>query len=216
MIANTITGTGSLNVGGGLGGTQPGTSWGSTGGDGGYGFIRVEAYDHINFSPNSNSAPVSRALPNPITTPNNPQLRIASIAGVTAPTAPRGSLEGIPDIVLPSTQTNTVSVTIEASNIAVGTAVQVTLTPPTGGSRTIYQSTALSGTTASSTATASVTLPSGMCIIDASITIDLTTARMTPIFIDGERVNRIEVAASFGGASQSFYVMSSGRRIALR
>lgn len=214
LIANTITGSGSLDVRGGDGGTI----WysGNNGGAGSNGYLRVEAYEHTSFTPNSNSVTVSRALPNPIITPNNPQLRIASVAGVNAPTAPRGSLEGQPDVVLPSTQTNPVSVAIEASNIATGTVVQVTLTPPTGGSRTIYQSTALSGTTASSTATASVTLPAGMCVIDASITIDLTTARMNPIFIDGERVNRIEVAASFGGTSQSFYVTSSGRRIAMR
>jgi hypothetical protein len=52
-----------------------------------------------------------------------------------------------------------------------------------------------------------------MCVISAIGVIDLTIAKATPIFLNGERVNRIEVAATFGGASELTYITESGRRI---
>jgi hypothetical protein len=58
-----------------------------------------------------------------------------------------------------------------------------------------------------------VTLPGGISVISASTVIDLTLASAKPLFIEGERVNRIEVAATFGGASELTYVTQSGRRI---
>jgi hypothetical protein len=56
-------------------------------------------------------------------------------------------------------------------------------------------------------------LPAGMSVLSATATIDLTIARLRPLFIDGERVNRIEVAAVYGGESKVTYITQSGRRI---
>src|SRR5205085_10227234 len=104
---------------------------------------------------------------------------------------------------------------LEAANVPVGTIATVTLTPAQG-SRTTAQSTALAGTESASTATASVSLPAGMSVITATAVIDLTTTAALarpPVIIDGERVDRIEVVATFGGASELTYVTHSGRRI---
>jgi hypothetical protein len=210
LIANTVLGSGSLNVAGGGGGSY---NWSFGGGAGGQGYVRVESYDYSSF--NATSTPsniISFALPHPITVANGPGLRIASVGGVSSPSAPLGSLQGVPDVVVPSTMPNPVSVAIEGANIPVGTVVSVTLMPARG-SRTTVPSSGLAGTEAASTATASVSLPTGMCVLSATATIDLQTASAKPVYIEGERVNRIEVAATFGGPSEVTYVTQSGRRI---
>lgn len=209
LVANTVTGSGSFDVGGGSGGYSYN---GLQGGAGAPGYIRVEAYNYSSFNSSSNPSSVSIALPHPVVVTNAPQLRIASVAGLNSPAAPVGSLRGVPDIIVPTTQPNPVSVVLQGANVPVGTVVQVILTPESGG-RTTAQSGALAGTDAASTATASVSLPAGMSVITATATIDLTTAKAQPVFIEGERVNRIEVAATFGGPSEVTYITQSGRRI---
>jgi hypothetical protein len=210
LIANTVRGNGSLQVSGGSG-----SGWSGTG-RGGQGYVRVEAYDYGSL--NASTSPsniISFALPHPITVANAPVLRIASVAGVSAPGAPLGSLQGLPDIVIPSSQANPVTVAVEGANVPVGTVVNVTVTP-SRGARTTVAGTPLAGSEAASTASASVTLPSGMSVVIATATIDLTTASARPLFMEGERVDRIEVAATFGGATELTYVTHSGRRIKRR
>jgi len=206
LIANTITGAGTLNVSGG-GGT--GTSTFPGAGNGGAGFVRVEAFNFSSFTPSVPTNSVTFALPNPVTIPNAPNLRIASVAGVAAPATPLGSLEGVPDIAVPSTTANPVTVAIEAANIPVGTIVQVTLIP-LNGVRASAQTGPLAGTQTASTATASLSLTSGMSVLSASAVVDVSQQAMV---IDGERVNRIEVAATYGGPSELTYITQSGRRI---
>ena len=209
LIANTVKGGGSIPVNGG-----PGTGCfsGQSSGAGGQGFVRVEAFDYSALTTNTTPANIiSFALPHPVTVSNAPSLRIVSVGGISAPASPTGSLQGVPDIIVPTTQSNPVTVALEGANLPVGTVVQVTLTP-SRGNRTTVQSTALAGTEAASTASASLSLPTGISVISASAVIDLT-ARAEPLFMDGERVNRIEVAANFGGPSQVTYVTQSGRRI---
>ena len=210
LIANTITGGGTMNVSGGGGG---GANYSYNGGEGGQGYVRFEAYDYSNFAGNTTPGNIiSFAFPHPITPPNSPTLRIASVGGVNAPAAPLGSLQGVPDVIVPSSQPNPVTVALEGANLPLGTIVQVILTPATGN-RTTVQSSGLAGTESASTASASVTLPGGISVISALAVIDLTIAKANPIFIEGERVNRIEVAATFGGPSELTYVTQSGRRI---
>lgn len=210
FISNTITGNGSSNVSGGSGG---GANVSFNGGGGGQGFVRIEAYDYSAFTgPSVPTNIISFAFPHPITPPNTPSLRIASIGGVNAPANPLGSLQGVPDVIVPSSQTNPVTVALEGANLPLGTIVNVILTP-SRGARTTVQSSGLAGTEGASTATASLTLPSGISVVSAAAVIDLTLAKAQPIFLDGERVRRIEVAAVFGGASELTYVTESGRRI---
>ncbi|MET0650121.1 MAG: hypothetical protein ABW208_26225 [Pyrinomonadaceae bacterium] len=215
LVANTINGAGSLQAGGGSGAISVTNTAATRGGNGGDGFIRVEAHDYSTFNPSSTPGSISFSLPHPVSATNAPALRIASVAGVSAPSFPLGSLHGVPDVVVPTTQPNPVTVAVEATNIPVGTVATVTLTPAQGA-RTTTQSTALAGTEATSAATATVSLPSGMCVITATAVIDLTTQSASarpPLLLDGERVDRIEVTATFGGRSEVTYVTRSGRRI---
>jgi hypothetical protein len=208
LVANTITGNGQLRATGGdaiFAGT-------GNAGKGSNGYLRVEAYDYRNFSPIVSGPQPVYALPNPIKPSNEPRLRIASVGGVPAPSAPLGAMHAPPDIVLPTTQTGPLEVVIEANNITVGTVLSVTVTPERGA-RTTVQSGGLSGSEAASTARVNVSLPSGVSVISATAIVDLTTAGAQPLFIDGERVTRMEVAATFGGASEVTYVTSTGRRV---
>lgn len=210
LIANTLSGSGSLVVSGGGGG---GANISFAGATGGQGYIRIEAYDYSGFTGTSTpSNIISFAFPHPITSPNSPTLRIASVGGVTTPSAPSGTLQGVPDVIVPSTQTNPVTVALEGSNLPLGTIIQVVVTP-SRGARTTVQSTGLAGTESASTASASVNLPGGISVVSASAVIDLALAKLDPIFINGERVRQIEIAATFGGASELIYVTESGRRI---
>ena len=179
LVSNTITGGGSLQVNGGNG--FAGFVGEFRGGNGAVGYVRVEAFDFSTFNPNVPSLSVTFALPNPATVPNAPALRIASVAGVAAPTAPLGSLAGVPDIVVASTTVNPVSVQIEGTNVPVGTVVQLTLIP-TNGARVTTQSSPLAGTQAASTATASISLPSGMSVLTGTAVIDLSQASAQPMF----------------------------------
>lgn len=209
LIANTINGTGTMNVtgGSGVGGFY------HNGGPGGRGFVRLEAFDYGSFTGSTSpSNIISFALPHPITPPNAPSLRIASVGSINAPANPLGSLQGVPDIVVPTSQPNPVNVALEGANLPVGTIVQVILTPATGNRLTL-QSSGLAGSESASTASASVTLPGGISVISALAVIDLTIARANPMFMEGERINRIEVAATFGGASELTYITQSGRRL---
>ena len=210
LIANVVTGTGNLTASGGGGG---GAQVSFTGGAGGQGYIRIEAYDYSGFSGTTTPTNIaSLTFPHPVTPPNSPSLRIASVGGINAPATPAGSLQAVPDIIVPAATANPVTVALEASNMPVGTVLQVILTP-SRGARTTGSSGPLAGTESASTASASVTLPSGISVISATGVIDLTIAKAKPVFMDGERVNRIEVAATFGGASELTYVTESGRRI---
>jgi hypothetical protein len=207
LIANTITGSGVLNVSGGSGGAAF-TSL-PAGGGGGPGFVRVEAFNFSGFTPSVPTNSVTFALPNPVSIPNAPTLRIVSVAGVSAPAVPLGSLAGVPDIVVPASTVNPVTVAIEAANIPVGTVVQVVLVP-VNGTRTSALTGPLSGSQAASTATASLALATGMSVLTASAVVDVSQQAMV---IEGERVSRIEVAATYGGPSRLTYVTQSGRRI---
>jgi hypothetical protein len=207
LVANTITGSPYLSVAGG--------GAGSGGGGGSWGYMRVEAYDLSNFNPRHQQPSISYGQPNPVTLPSNPQLKIASVAGINAPANPKGSFYQQPDIVVPTSTANPVTVNLEANNLPVGTVLQVTLTKESG-ERTSVNSTPLAGTQATSTATASVTLPTtGVAVIGATVTLNVLIAYGRPMFIEGERVDKVEIAAVFGGESQVTYITASGRRLKL-
>lgn len=210
LIANVFSGTPSLLVDGGAGGHQY-ICGGHTGSSG---YVRVEGYSLVNLNlTNVTSGSLFYGLPRPVTQSTAPQLTIASIAGVNAPGSPKGSLIATPDITLPTTQTSPVNVVIQGANIPVGTIVKVRVSPESGLASTT-DSPALAGTTAASTTTASVTLPAGNSLISATATVDLTLiSSLTPLYINGERVKMMEVAATFGGKSELTYITASGKRI---
>lgn len=214
LVTNTISGSVAISIGGGIGGG----SGNGSGGNGAPGYFRAEAFSFTSFNP---AIPIGQqtfssfALPSSVTLPNVPTLKIASVAGIVASAMPVGSFHGPADIVVPSSQTNPVTVALQAANIPLGTIVQVTITPETGAFSTV-QSTALAGTVAASTATASVNLPvTGMSVINATASYDLPAGnqRTSQLLIEGERVKRVEVATSYGGKSEVTYITESGKRI---
>jgi hypothetical protein len=176
------------------------------------GIIRTEAFDLSQYVPRCSTFEQTLGQPNPVTLPNTPTLTIASVGGVAAPASPTGSFNAPPDIVVPTSVPNPVQVVVNGTNLPSGTGVQVKLTPESGTPTTVAGT--LTGSTASSTTTVNLTLPSGgLSVIRATVTLEVLVAQSNPMFINGERVKQIEVATKFGGASEVVYITSSGRRV---
>jgi len=206
VVANTISGTPCFDVNRGDG--QLGDSFS----DAALGMVRVEAFNLSGVSISCSTSVVTLGQPNPVTISNPPTLRIASVGGVAAPATPTGLINAPPDIVVPTSVPNPVSVVVNGTNLPSGTAIQVKLTPETGDPTTVAGT--LTGSTASSTATVNLNLPSGgVSVIRATVTLDVLVALGKPTFINGEKVEKVEVASSFGGASEVVYITRSGRRI---
>lgn len=204
MIANTITGAAQILIAGGTQGSPVAAV-------GGLGFARVEAFNLSGFTV-TNQVPVSSGLPSSVTPANAPGLQIISVAGVAAPAAPLGSFQGTPDIILPANQANPVAVVITGTNIPNGSTITVTATGADGTSTTAQ--TTVSGTTASSTGTASINLSTGLSVLTATTVVDLgTIGELKPFLINGEKVDKVEVAARYGGGTDVTYITHSGRRI---
>jgi hypothetical protein len=212
LVANTLAGSGTLDV------TCLGNSVQNFQGSnaGSIGYVRAEGYTTGAFTPSVPSGGMSLSTPNPVSIPSGgPSLVIASVGGVSAPSAPLGSLSGPPDIVLPATQPNPVTVNLQGSGIPLGTSAQLTITPLVGPAGAPVSSTAFGGAIGSSAAQASVTLPAGMSVITAAITVNLSNLadNRLPTHINGEPIDKVEIAATFGGKSRLTYITRSGKRI---
>ena len=202
LVANTITGTAQLFISGGAS---------NSAGAGGIGFARAEAFDLSGFNPTSGTI-ISTGLPSSVTAANAPGLQIISVAGVAAPASPLGSFQGAPDVILPANQANPVAVVITGTNIPNGATVTLTATATDGTSTTAQ--TTLSGTTTSSTGTASINLSAGLSVLTATTVVDLgSVGDLKPFLLNGEKVDKIEVAARYGGGSDVVYITRSGRKI---
>jgi hypothetical protein len=208
LVADVVTGTGSIFVTGGVGANVGSVN---AGGNGGFGYIRVEATDYGAFRPNLNGAIASFAAKGSIAPAQPAQLRIVSIGGVAAPVAPVGSLTAAPDVTVPATQANPLTIALAGSGLPLGLPVTVTVNPLNGDRPAPVLSTPLTGTEASSTATAQVNLPPGVSLIFATLNVALPPGP-APVAVDGDRIERMEVRARFGGASEIAYVGVSGRR----
>ncbi|MEK6618595.1 MAG: hypothetical protein AABY90_07870, partial [Nitrospirota bacterium] len=153
LVAPQINGTGTLEAKGGSGAVT-----------GGSGRVRLEAFT-LGFTGTSNPAASLSTAPGPVTaasTPalvNLPTLTIASVGGVAAPTTPGGSYTTA-DVALPTGTTNPVPITLTITNTPVGTVFTVRLLPQFGNATSV-NSTASTGTFATSTSTAHVTMPTG-------------------------------------------------------
>ena len=176
------------------------------------GIIRIEAFDLSQYVPRCSTSEQTLGQPNPVILPNTPTLTIASVGGIASPASPSGSFNAPPDIVVPTSVPNPVQVVVNGTNLPSGTGVQVKLTPESGTPTTVPGT--LTGSTASSTATVNLTLPNGgLCVIRATVILEVLISQSNPMFINGERVRQIEVAATFGGESEVVYVTTSGRRV---
>jgi hypothetical protein len=203
VVADAIIGNPGFDVRGG-------DACNSNGYSGGEGYIRVEARDLSQFT--SGAATITTSfVRGPVMLANTPQLKIKSVGGQTVPADTVGSLAK-PDITVPTSVTNPVNVIVEGTNIPATTAaVQVTLIKESGERET--QNCALNNQSPR-TCNVNITLPErSVSVITASVTLDVLIAFGRPMFIDSERVNKVEIAAAFGGPSEVTYITESGRRL---
>lgn len=196
LVSNVISGNGTISAIGG--------SPGDRGGVGGKGRIRIEAA--TNGRTASTDPPYSYGLPGNAFLANIPALTISLIGGIAPPATPIGNYNQ-PDVLLPGTTTNPVTVNISASNIPVGTTVKVRVIPQYGADSSV--NTTLSGTDQSSTASANVTLSttySNILTAEATFTV-------VAMFYNGEQIDKVHVAATMGGKSETTYITKSGKTI---
>lgn len=202
LVANSINGNGSVAAVAGGGGR----SWDRDGGSGSPGRIRFEA-SSITRTAGTNP-PLSMGYPYAVTPPDMPSLTIASIAGLAVPSIPRGDF-GAPDVTLPYSAKNPITIVVQASNIPVGTQVTLKANPAVGS--TASGTAALIGTETSSTASVSLNLSTAYpSVITAYVTYQLTAANF---YINGEKVDKVRVASTVGGPSEVTYITESGREI---
>jgi len=150
LMAPDLTGTGSIDVSGGSG---------ATGCAGAPGLVRLEAFRNgitsvVPAGAVDTSRPANVFLP-----ANAPKVRISQIGSTTITTQnPLGSYV-TPDATI--NEAGPVTITIQASNIPLGTQIQLKLCPE-GGTPITVTTTALTGTVGASTATAGpLSIPSG-------------------------------------------------------
>jgi hypothetical protein len=197
LIANTISGNGTVSaIGGDISITY------NKGGDG---RIRLEATTN---NRTAGTDPVyTYGLPGTVFVANVPSLSITSIASVNVPASPTGSYTQ-PDMLLPSTTTNPVSVNLSAANIPVSTTVAVSVIPQYGSATSVNAT--LSGTDSASTGSASVNLSTTYSnVIMAQATFTLQIA----MFYDDEKIEKVRVAAVMGRESEVVYITESGKEI---
>ncbi len=146
IVATRIEGDGSLTATGG------GSAFGTTS----KGRIRLEADEDV-FAGTLDPA-ATRTFVRPILYPENgPEIRLVSVDGVNVAEDPTGSF-AMPDVTIDNG--GEVTLALEASNIPVGTVINLRLVGGEGADLDIV-STPLAGTLESSTATATATIPTG-------------------------------------------------------
>lgn len=161
LLSTEIQGTGSLDVDGGDSGTVRA---------GGLGRIRLEA-DLQQFAGTLTGVSTASG-PGLVMLPSEPAIAITTVDGKAIPANPGGAL-GQVDVIITSAGTKTIE--FAASNVPVGTTISLTAKAeqdgPTVGP---VISTALTGTTASSTATATLTFPkAGLFFLEAQATFNI-------------------------------------------
>ena len=151
VLADKVSGNGLLRAQGGSG------LAGVRSGDGGDGRIRVEA-DSIDITDLGNPPATFSLSPGPIfPDASAPTLAATLIMGVVVPGDPKAGITTTDIVVM---DTSAVVIEIEATNVPLGTVVDVVIVP-NGGPGFTVQSTPLAGTLANSTATASALFTPG-------------------------------------------------------
>jgi len=199
LIATTLAGNGAIEAIGGVSGT------GNTNGGGGAGRVRLEAE---NFSFTSSSNPVATfSPPRAVTLAGLPAIRISTVNGIAVPAIPNG----FDDIRLPADVTNPVNVVVSATNVPLGLAINIRLTPSLADS-TSSATNPLSGTVASSSATASITVPAGPSTLLATAVFTVTDVQSVAlsIFTNGEKVARVELQSGMHGQGMTRLVTVAG------
>lgn len=212
LVATTVTGNGKLYANGGClnvsNQRRQGCGWqGNYGEQGGSpGRIRIEG-EAITFNGSSEPAYVGDT-PGPVFIAEAPSLRIASIAGQTVPANPTGNA----DVTLPATTTGPVEVQFQTTNVPVGNTVLLRVVPAYGNTTEVL-SPAIAGSTASGTASVSVTLPQGPSTLQATATYTVVVAEGHSLshLAQNEAVEKVEVTVSLTGETTARLITASGK-----
>jgi hypothetical protein len=209
LIASTLAGSGNIDIAGGVRGSGHTTNIGRDGGTGGIGRARLEA-DVFNFSGSVKPNLVTTSAPLPVFPSNLPSIRITSVGGASVPTNPIGEN----DVILPSSIVNPVTVAFAATDVPLGSTIELTISPISGSSTTVV-SAGLSGTLASSTDSVQAILPQGASVLLASVSFAITnqTASLYAPFTNGEMVARVELRSTMGNGSSSIRLTTKSGRI---
>jgi len=208
IVATTIAGNGTISATSGAAGSSSSTSglFVAGAGAGAVGRVRLEAETMTRTA--ATNPVFSFDAPGAVFVAGFPALTITSVAGVAAPANPTGSA----DITLPATTPNPVTVVFTTTNVPVGNIVKLTVTPATGAP-VIAFSPALTGTTASATASAQVNLPVGPSVLQAQTTYTIVSSLGDALsrYAMGERVERIQLTATVGSPSTATLITVSGK-----
>jgi hypothetical protein len=208
LLANTLSGNGTLSGIGGTGGM--GYNGYIRGGTGSVGRIRFEAFTTVLYT-GTTTPHTSLGYPNAVEPPDMPSLKITAIAGVSVPGVPSGSFIA-PDVILPFNTRNPVTVTVTSAKIPVGQTVTVSALP-SGGTGTSATGT-LSGTDTAATADVALNISTAYpSLITATVTYELAAMNIKDFYIAGEKVERVRVATNLGGKSSVTYITATGREI---
>jgi hypothetical protein len=208
LIASTLSGNGPITATAGAAGRY---SDNNAGYGGGVGRIRLEA-DVLTRTAQTDPA-FTTSTPGPLNVAGVPTIRIASVAGVAAPASPTGNA----DIVLPAATPNPVAVTIETTNVPLGNTVSLITTPPRGLPVTTT-STALVGSLAAATASASADIGDGSSVLLATLSFAVVGAQQLALahYTNGEKVVRVELAAALSNSgAKTVLITESGRRVTM-
>ena len=192
---------------------QGGSGGGFTEQQGSGGTIRIEGdATQFNVTVNGQSTGTVVATAGPVQPANTPTLHITSVGDIQVSATPSGNVN-TPDVTFQTPPADPVTVTLTASNIPLGTSAKIRVTPQSG-SFTEVTSSAFTGSAASSTATASVTIPPGFGAITASATFtcDGVICALLPA---KDRPNAVVEVVASNGASHAFIVKGDGTRIEL-
>ncbi|MBI5908634.1 MAG: hypothetical protein HY848_01565 [Betaproteobacteria bacterium] len=205
IIATTLSGNGTISANGGSFGDNPDQP-AQRGGNGGAGRIRLEVETTLRTAITSPVA--SAGAPGSVFIAGTPTLTISSVAGVNAPASPTGNA----DVTLPASTANPVTVVFTTSGVPVGNTVLLTLTPAYGAKVTALTP-ALTGTTASASASASVDLPVGPSVLSAQTTYTVVAWLGDALsrFANNERVEKVTLIATLGGPSMAKLITLSGK-----
>jgi hypothetical protein len=194
LAASTISGGGFVSVGNGI--------------------VRIEG-NAVGYTGNIDTVRGTViTAPQPAIVNDFPSLRMTSIGGLAVGPNPTGSAS-TPDVTFQTAPAGPVTVELAASNIPVGTVVNLRANPVIG-TPTTATSSALAGTVQSATANASLTIPPGAGVITAVTSFPVTTAMLETLpAVPGLTPTRIEVLADATGTSRVFMVGVDGMRAEL-
>lgn len=235
-VTGTLTLTGSIDAKPGVPGLAAGVNVGGTGGNGSGGSVRLIATtvagngqiitgtgyygygnsyvgrvriegDSIAYTGGTYPTYVADT-PAPVFLSNVPSLKIVNVGGSAVPANPTG----VADLTFPATLINPVTISLTTTNVPVGNTVLVKVIPANGPAIEAV-SPAITGTNASGTASVSVSLPQGPSTIQAMTTYTVVVAMGEALsqYAQNERVEKVQIVASLGGAGFAKLITVSGK-----